>query len=115
MGRGRPICLDTKLGQIMKSRGYPAYEVAVAANFSPRLMTEYLAGRRILRTEHIAGICKFLNVEPEDIIEPELTHDLTRATGVPIDPTIRSVLDLPKMITRAGIPTTLTRAIGMGG
>jgi DNA-binding Xre family transcriptional regulator len=98
MVRGRPINLDTKLGRYITTHNFVSYEVANAGGFSPRLMTEYLAGRRVIKVDHLVKLCQFLRCEPEDIVDEEITHNLTTATGRPIDPAIKSVKDLPKLI-----------------
>lgn len=111
MPRGRPICTDTKLGRIIVARNLNAYDVSTAGGFSSRTMTEYLAGRRIIRTEHLVRICRFLNVEPEDIVEEALKENLTNSHGKPRDPNIKSVRDLPKIVRDSNLPTEVQVAV----
>lgn len=94
--KGRPICQDTKLGQLIYRRGIAASSVAAACGFSPRTLTEYVAGRRIIREPHLIKLCEFFGLEAEDIVNEEITEDLTDSTGMPVNKTITSVKDLPK-------------------
>lgn len=67
--RGRPINNDTKLGRLIVKQGLRSYVVAGEANISPRLLTEYCAGRREMTQQHILSLCRVLRCNPWDIIE----------------------------------------------
>lgn len=67
MGRGRPHSLETKLGVMIKQRDTNVYTVAGQAQIAPRIMTEYLAGRRRIRDDHLANLSRVLECEPDEI------------------------------------------------
>lgn len=96
-GRGRYVSLDTRLGRMIHDRNMKAYLVAAKAEVYPRLMTEYTNGRRVILPEHAERLAKVLNCKPEDIIEPNLTQDLTDTCGKPLDKSLSSA----KLVNRS--------------
>lgn len=93
-GRGRPVNRTTKLGRMIDERALPVYIVTGKTGIAPRTMVEYTNGRRIITPDHIKALCEVLDCKPEDIVEPKLTKNLTDVTGRPLDPAIKSALDL---------------------
>lgn len=66
---GRPIPLHTKLGQIMIEHGLRAYIVAGQAGIASRTMTEYLAARKPISSQHLTSLCKLFDCDPEDLVD----------------------------------------------
>jgi DNA-binding Xre family transcriptional regulator len=93
-GRGRPVPTRSRLGRIVARSEYKVFEICGKTGIHNRLMTEYLAGRKVIIPDHVTALCNVLGCSPVDIIEPNLKHDLTDKMGVPIDPAIPSVKDL---------------------
>jgi len=94
MGRGKPIPDKSRLGRIVRKSGLKAYELSAKSQVHNRLLTEYLAGRKVIIPEHAERLAAALKCTPEDIIEPNLTKDLTDTKGRPVDGS-SSVKDLP--------------------
>lgn len=94
MGRGRPIRQTTRLGRMLVQRGLRAYQLSARTDVYSRLMTEYIAGRRVITPEHAQKMAAVLECKPSDIIEPNLTRNLTDITGKPIGINSNSVRDL---------------------
>lgn len=65
----RPYPIHTKLGAIMNERQFRVIDVATGARINPRTMTEYLAGRLPIRAHHLPYLARFLEVDPEDLID----------------------------------------------
>ena len=93
-GRGRPLNHKTRLGRVMISRGFHAYQVCGKTGIYDRLMTEYLAGRRVISPDHVKALCDVLDCQPSDIVEPGLKHNLTQKTGLPMDRKLSSVKEI---------------------
>lgn len=93
-GKGRPHSQETKLGRMIAKRGLAVYVVGGQAEISSRLMTEYLAGRRVIRANHAQALARVLDCAPDDIIG-DSQEDVTDATGVPLNGA-RSVKDLQR-------------------
>lgn len=89
-GKGRYVCLDTRLGRMIHDRNIKAYLVAARSGVYARLLTEYTNGRRVITPEHAEALASVLNCKPEDIIEPNLKHDLTDTCGKPFDKSLSS-------------------------
>lgn len=81
-GRGRPAGMDSKLGRLVREREILAYRVATECGFSARIMTEYCAGRRIIRPHHLEALANFFGVDKQDLVEDDLIRDLTGANGL---------------------------------
>lgn len=93
-GRGKPVTTKTRLGRAITDRKVKVYVLCGATDITPRLMTEYIAGRKIPQPHHLEAICRVLDCEPEEILEPQLKSDLTDSTGTPIGKKYRSVKEL---------------------
>lgn len=81
--RGRPINPDTKLGRLINRQARRSYVVAGEAGISPRLLTEYCAGRREMTQQHILSLCRVLDCNPWDILEdvdPDYEDEITNLT-----------------------------------
>lgn len=89
-GKGRYVCLDTRLGRMIHSRNIKAYAVSAKSGVYSRLLTEYTNGRRVITPEHAEALASVLECKPEDIIEPNLTQDLTDTCGKPFDKSLSS-------------------------
>jgi DNA-binding Xre family transcriptional regulator len=83
-GRGQPITTKTKFGRFLRKHNLKARVVAVEAGIYPRLMTEYIQARRVIREDHLEILCFILDCKPEEIVEPGLTANITDATGRPM-------------------------------
>lgn len=72
---GRPFPTHTRLGRVMRFRGYEeVYILAGEVKISPRQLTEYLAGREEISTEHLVRLAKELDVDnPMLLQEPKWT------------------------------------------
>lgn len=110
MTRGRPVSQVTKLGRLIHSRGEDAYKVAAACSFANRTLTEYLAGRRYIRTEHAHALAKYFQVPIEDIVDADITTDLTDCTGLPLNGAA-SVKDLPTRPIPQPTPHTQPKSV----
>lgn len=84
MGKGRPHCLETKLGVMIANRRLHSYEVGGKAGVSPRTLTEYLAGRKTITQQHLVALAKTLDCDPADISGD--SHDEIVAQGEPVNP-----------------------------
>ena len=93
MPKGKPIPTVTRLGRKIVELGLPVYAVCGEASVHNRVMTEYLAGRRVIAPHHLENLCRVLECEPDDLIEPGVVN-LTNEVGLPIDKSVRSVKDL---------------------
>lgn len=93
-GRGKPIRNTTRLARMVNGCDLRAYQVAGKAGIPQRLLTEYLAGRKVIKPEHCEALCRVLDCKPEDIVEPNLDNDLTDSKGIPVDGRITTVKDL---------------------
>jgi len=51
--------------------GWPAYAIGAAARVNPRYLTEYMASRKRIPSDHMVRLCRVLNCEPEDLMEDE--------------------------------------------
>lgn len=80
-GRGKPIPDKTKLGRLLRKHDMKVYEVCAKAGIYNRLMTEYIAGRRVMTAAHVENLCRVLDCKPEDLVEDGLKEDLTDTTG----------------------------------
>lgn len=83
-GKGRPHSTETKLGLLLQRREIRVYAFAAQVGVSPRMLTEYLAGRRQIRDKHLSEMCRVLGVEPEDI-SGDSQDDVTDAAGRPLN------------------------------
>jgi hypothetical protein len=63
--QGRRVPSHTPLGAIMLHRGIRAYVLAGQTQISDRTLTEYLAGRRPIRSDHLARLSQYLQVSPQ--------------------------------------------------
>lgn len=63
--RGRMYPTTTKLGHEMRMRRLRAYEVAAAARFSPRMLSEYLSGRKRISDKHLVALSLVLGCPGE--------------------------------------------------
>lgn len=85
VGRGRKSSSDSKLGRLVNANGILAYRVATECGFSARLMTEYMAGRRIIRPAHLESLAQYFRVTKEELIEDDLLADITLSNGLLAD------------------------------
>lgn len=69
--RGRPVSRETKVGRLISDRQLRVYAIAANANISPRVMSEYCAGRRSFSQHHLLALCRVLEVTPDQILEDE--------------------------------------------
>lgn len=60
----------TKLRRAIAESGWPAYAVAAAARVPPRILSNYLGGKRIPR-DHLVRLSIVLDRDPEDLMEDE--------------------------------------------
>jgi hypothetical protein len=63
----RPHNTSTPLGRRIQELGLRTYEVAAACRISPRLLTEYLAGRRRITPMNRALLARYLSMDVEDV------------------------------------------------
>lgn len=68
-GGHRPYKTHTKLGKVMFARGVRSIHVTYATGVHPRLMTDYLAGRKKPSPRSMKALCEFLHVNPQDLVE----------------------------------------------
>ena len=61
--------LAKRIYQIMDEGHMKQSAVARAAGISPAVFNHMLRGRRIIRPEYVAGICKALKVSPNQLFE----------------------------------------------
>lgn len=73
--RGRPISRETKLGRLMSDRHIKSYTVAGLTGISPRILSEYCAGRREMPQHHLLALCRVLETTPDLILEDEIIED----------------------------------------
>lgn len=104
MARGRPPSDATKLGRYLRAHGIQVYELGAGAGMNSRTLTEYLAGRRYIRPDHAIAFAKFLNCEVEDIVDEDITEDITTVSGIPLNGAA-GVKDLPRRRPNIAEPT----------
>lgn len=66
--------LCTRINEIMESGHMNKSAVARAAGFTPNLFYSMLAGRKIIRAEHIDPLCKALHVTPNELYSGRSKH-----------------------------------------
>lgn len=66
---GRPACEETKLGRLLNERGVHTYELGNYIKASPRIITEYCAGRRAIPKDKLILMGEFFDLDPEFIKE----------------------------------------------
>ena len=66
--------LCTRINEIMESGHMNKSAVARAAGFTPNLFYPMLAGRKIIRAEHIDPLCKALHVTPNELYSGRSKH-----------------------------------------
>lgn len=65
--KGRPFYADTPLGRLIDERGHKVYEVTSGCSINPRIMSDYLNGRKAIRPQDKVRLAQFLNVQVEDL------------------------------------------------
>lgn len=83
-GRGKPIPTTTKLGRRIRELDMKVYDVCGKAQIHNRLMTEYIAGRRVINAAHADRLSRVLDCKPEDIVDEEVIT-VTGTTGTPLN------------------------------
>lgn len=68
-GGHRTYKTHTKLGRIMFDKGVRSIQVTYNAGIHPRLMTDYLAGRKKPSPRSMKMLCEYLHVQAADLIE----------------------------------------------
>jgi DNA-binding Xre family transcriptional regulator len=58
----------TKLRVLIAETHKPAYITAAAAGLHPYTLSEYVQGKKPIKTVHLARLVEALNVPPEDIV-----------------------------------------------
>lgn len=71
VGGHRTYRMHTKLGRLMYERGVRSIDVTMGSGVYPRLMNDYLGGKKRPSPRSVARLCEFLKCEPADIIESE--------------------------------------------
>jgi hypothetical protein len=68
--KGRKIKGDTLLARVIKSRGFLSIEVSRVTGIHPRILSDYTSGYKTPHVRHVIALCKCLDVEPPDILQP---------------------------------------------
>lgn len=64
---GRPFSKKTPLGRVMSERHLRVSQVAGACNVPIRVMSEYLAGRVLIRGDHLARMSEYFNLDTDEL------------------------------------------------
>ena len=80
VGTGAAYPTHTALGQIMDEQGRKAKDVAYLSNIHPRILTEYLAGRKGYSAKHLAALSRLLEVDPEEILADDPVRNSDETT-----------------------------------
>ncbi len=68
---GRKLLRETKLADLIRADGRPAYQIAAAAGLKDWQLSGYYKGTRKPSNLHLMRICAALGVDPEDVMEDE--------------------------------------------
>lgn len=69
VGGSRTYRKHTKLGKVMDQRGLKAFDVQVGAKINPRLLSDYLAGRKEPSARSKMLLVNFFRVSPDQLFE----------------------------------------------
>lgn len=61
----------TNLSRIIEKKGYKKSAIARKANMKPQDISDILAGRKVIRADHIPLLAHALEVEPNDLFKEE--------------------------------------------
>lgn len=61
----------TNVNRIIEEKGYKKSAIARKANMKPQDISDILAGRKVIRAEHIPLLANALEVEPNDLFRVE--------------------------------------------
>ena len=70
-GGRRPFSQDTPLGKLLAYRRLTATQLSARADIHPRILSDYLAGRKKPTAVHALRLAKVLDVRPILILNPE--------------------------------------------
>jgi DNA-binding Xre family transcriptional regulator len=65
---GRPYPTHTKLGKLMAEQGWVAADLSLVTGIYTRTLTEYLAGRKQIKDDHLVALCDALDVGPTQLL-----------------------------------------------
>lgn len=58
----------TKLREIVLASGRPAYYIAAQAGIHHSQFSLYMTGKKDIKVDHLANLCKILSCEPDDLV-----------------------------------------------
>ena len=67
---GRQYPRNTALGRVAAHRGIKAKDLSARSGVHPRTLTEYLAGRKPIREQHVLPLAEVLQCPPEVLLRP---------------------------------------------
>lgn len=68
-GPGRPFSTSTRLGKVLVAKGYTRiYVLAGEVEIPQRILSDYLAGRRVLSGDHLMRLSEKLEIPANELL-----------------------------------------------